>query len=71
MDRNSLTGAILIVLIWIVFSTFFLDNKEIHNTNEDNKNTYVKTELDNTNDVIIQTSQEDSTKTVNQNNIFL
>lgn len=70
MDRNSLTGAILIVLIWIVFSTFFLDNKEIHNTNEDNKNTYVKTELDNTNDVIIQTSQEDSTKTVNQNNIF-
>ena len=25
MDKNSLTGAILIVLIWIVFSTFFLN----------------------------------------------
>ena len=70
MDRNSLTGAILIVLIWIVFSTFFLDNKEIHNTNKETNNTYVKIERDNTNDVIMQTSQEDSTKTENQNNIF-
>ena len=26
MDKNSLTGAILIVLIWIVFSTFFLNS---------------------------------------------
>ena len=39
MDKNSLTGAILIVLIWIVFSTFFL------NSGNENKQEIDRTQL--------------------------
>ena len=49
MDKNSLTGAILIVLIWIVFSTFFL------NSGSENKQEIDRTQFDSeqktTNDV--------------------
>ena len=40
MDKNSLTGAILIVLIWIVFSTFFL------NSGNENKKEIDRTQFD-------------------------
>ena len=40
MDKNSLTGAILIVLIWIVFSTFFL------NSGNENKQEIDRTQFD-------------------------
>ena len=50
MDKNSLTGAILIVLIWIVFSTFFLNSgndkkQEIDRTQFDSEQSTTK-ELD-------------------------
>ena len=37
MDKNSLTGAILIVLIWIVFSIFFLNSGNENKQETDRK----------------------------------
>ena len=47
MDKNSLTGAILIVLIWIVFSTFFLDVGKDNSTVIDKKQSLYEQNISN------------------------